>query len=200
MQKPEFCLAEKFRIFFDFFSEIVPELHFPRKINIHGRFSSAQSCLFIERYFLFDVKHFWLWWYPTIAQLAERETVEAKQLSLGHWFESGWSETFLIRKLAFNLHLNFSFLRKVPKVLTMAGSYSPMTGNWSESTGNWSQMIKSSPQMTESSSQITGSGPHMTGSRRLEFKIILFRVKEDLGVINKGLQIELYNWVNKATK
>ena len=34
--------------------------------------------------------------YPTIAQLAERETVEAKQLSLGHWFESGWSETFLI--------------------------------------------------------------------------------------------------------
>ena len=34
--------------------------------------------------------------HPTIAQLAERETVEAKQLSLGHWFESGWSETFLI--------------------------------------------------------------------------------------------------------
>ena len=33
--------------------------------------------------------------HPTIAQLAERETVEAKQLSLGHWFESGWSETFL---------------------------------------------------------------------------------------------------------
>ena len=32
--------------------------------------------------------------HPTIAQLAERETVEAKQLSLGHWFESGWSETF----------------------------------------------------------------------------------------------------------
>ena len=27
--------------------------------------------------------------------MAERETVEAKQLSLGHWFESGWSETFL---------------------------------------------------------------------------------------------------------
>ena len=34
--------------------------------------------------------------YPSIAQLAERETVEAKQLSLGHWFESGWTETFLI--------------------------------------------------------------------------------------------------------
>ena len=34
--------------------------------------------------------------HPTIAQLAERETVEVKQLSLGHWFESGWSETFLI--------------------------------------------------------------------------------------------------------
>ena len=34
--------------------------------------------------------------HPTIAQLAERETVEAEQLSLGHWFESGWSETFLI--------------------------------------------------------------------------------------------------------
>ena len=33
--------------------------------------------------------------YPSIAQLAERETVEAKQLSLGHWFESGWTETFL---------------------------------------------------------------------------------------------------------
>ena len=33
--------------------------------------------------------------HPTIAQLAERETVEAQQLSLGHWFESGWSETFL---------------------------------------------------------------------------------------------------------
>ena len=32
--------------------------------------------------------------HPTIAQLAERETVEAKQLSLGHWFESGWSEIF----------------------------------------------------------------------------------------------------------
>ena len=30
--------------------------------------------------------------HPTIAQLAERETVEVKQLSLGHWFESGWSE------------------------------------------------------------------------------------------------------------
>ena len=34
--------------------------------------------------------------YPSIAQLAERETVEAKQLSLGHWFESGWTENFLI--------------------------------------------------------------------------------------------------------
>ena len=32
--------------------------------------------------------------YPSIAQLAERETVEAEQLSLGHWFESGWTETF----------------------------------------------------------------------------------------------------------
>ena len=31
-------------------------------------------------------------YHPSIAQLAERETVEAKQLSLGHWFESGWSE------------------------------------------------------------------------------------------------------------
>ena len=34
--------------------------------------------------------------YPSIAQLAERETVEAKQLSLGHWFESGWMETFFV--------------------------------------------------------------------------------------------------------
>ena len=34
--------------------------------------------------------------HPTIAQLAERETVEAKQLSLGHWFESGWSEVFFL--------------------------------------------------------------------------------------------------------
>ena len=32
---------------------------------------------------------------PSIAQLAERETVEAQQLSLGHWFESGWSEIFV---------------------------------------------------------------------------------------------------------
>ena len=32
--------------------------------------------------------------HPTIAQLAERETVEAKQLSLGHWFESGSRESF----------------------------------------------------------------------------------------------------------
>ena len=37
--------------------------------------------------------------HPTIAQLAERETVEAKQLSLGHWFESGWSETFFFAHL-----------------------------------------------------------------------------------------------------
>ena len=37
--------------------------------------------------------------HPTIAQLAERETVEAKQLSLGHWFESGWSEIFLFAPL-----------------------------------------------------------------------------------------------------
>ena len=37
--------------------------------------------------------------YPTIAQLAERETVEAKQLSLGHWFESGWTETFLFVRM-----------------------------------------------------------------------------------------------------
>ena len=37
--------------------------------------------------------------HPTIAQLAERETVEAKQLSLGHWFESGWSEVFSHMKL-----------------------------------------------------------------------------------------------------
>ena len=31
---------------------------------------------------------------PSIAQLAERETVEAWQLSLGHWFESGSTEIF----------------------------------------------------------------------------------------------------------
>ena len=31
---------------------------------------------------------------PSIAQLAERETVEAQQLSLGHWFESGSTESF----------------------------------------------------------------------------------------------------------
>ena len=37
--------------------------------------------------------------YPSIAQLAERETVEAKQLSLGHWFESGWSEAFLLSNI-----------------------------------------------------------------------------------------------------
>ena len=43
---------------------------------------------------------FSLFYHPTIAQLAERETVEAKQLSLGHWFESGWSEIFFARLTA----------------------------------------------------------------------------------------------------
>ena len=43
--------------------------------------------------------------HPTIAQLAERETVEAKQLSLGHWFESGWSETFLLSNIFFYFNL-----------------------------------------------------------------------------------------------
>ena len=41
--------------------------------------------------------------YPSIAQLAERETVEAKQLSLGHWFESGWTEIFFILKFLRNV-------------------------------------------------------------------------------------------------
>ena len=43
---------------------------------------------------------FAIYQHPTIAQLAERETVAAKQLSLGHWFESGWSETFFIAQKA----------------------------------------------------------------------------------------------------
>ena len=42
--------------------------------------------------------------HPTIAQLAERETVEAKQLSLGHWFESGWSEIFFLSKFSAIMH------------------------------------------------------------------------------------------------
>ena len=45
---------------------------------------------------LLRIRNFYLAMHPTIAQLAERETVEAKQLSLGHWFESGWSEIFFI--------------------------------------------------------------------------------------------------------
>ena len=44
--------------------------------------------------------------YPSIAQLAERETVEAKQLSLGHWFESGWTETFLFVRIIINVQKN----------------------------------------------------------------------------------------------
>ena len=44
--------------------------------------------------------------HPTIAQLAERETVEAKQLSLGHWFESGWTETFLFVRMIINVQKN----------------------------------------------------------------------------------------------
>ena len=44
--------------------------------------------------------------HPTIAQLAERETVEAKQLSLGHWFESGWTETFLFVRMIVNVQKN----------------------------------------------------------------------------------------------
>ena len=32
--------------------------------------------------------------HPAIAQLVERRTVES-QLSLGHWFESGWLDFFL---------------------------------------------------------------------------------------------------------
>ena len=43
--------------------------------------------------------------HPTIAQLAERETVEAKQLSLGHWFESGWSEVFFSYEIVSNFRL-----------------------------------------------------------------------------------------------
>ena len=58
-------------------------------------------------YFLLNI--FGGWKYPTIAQLAERETVEAKQLSLGHWFESGWSETFFISHATFDLAENYSF-------------------------------------------------------------------------------------------
>ena len=44
--------------------------------------------------------------HPTIAQLAERETVEAKQLSLGHWFESGWSEMFFHSRI-YDFNPNF---------------------------------------------------------------------------------------------
>ena len=33
--------------------------------------------------------------YPNIAQLVERPTVVASQLSGGPWFESGWTELFL---------------------------------------------------------------------------------------------------------
>ena len=38
--------------------------------------------------------------------MAERETVEAKQLSLGHWFESGWTETFLFVRIIINVQKN----------------------------------------------------------------------------------------------
>ena len=46
--------------------------------------------------------------HPTIAQLAERETVEAKQLSLGHWFESGWSEMFFHSRI-YDFNPNFRY-------------------------------------------------------------------------------------------
>ena len=59
--------------------------------SIIAAFETHQrNCLSLcFRNFKFDFRY-----HPTIAQLAERETVEAKQLSLGHWFESGWTETF----------------------------------------------------------------------------------------------------------
>ena len=56
-------------------------------------------CLFLNKIILVHRKS--NDFHPTIAQLAERETVEAKQLSLGHWFESGWSEIFFHNKFTF---------------------------------------------------------------------------------------------------
>ena len=42
--------------------------------------------------------------HPTIAQLAERETVDVEQLkSLGHWFDSGWPDFYKIIKINFGV-------------------------------------------------------------------------------------------------
>ena len=47
--------------------------------------------------------------YPSIAQLVERRTVVGlKQISLGHWFESGSKEIFLLLyKIKWNISVNF---------------------------------------------------------------------------------------------
>ena len=48
---------------------------------------------------------------PTIAQLVERRTVEL-QRSLGHWFESGWSESLLVE-----IHsVSFEFCLHIPLI------------------------------------------------------------------------------------
>ena len=58
--------------------------------------------------------------YPSIAQLAERETVEAKQLSLGHWFESGSTEIFSNNFPGFKFkHDNFYRFNKQEKITEM---------------------------------------------------------------------------------
>ena len=68
-----------------------------------GRFPFVQLWRIDRNFILVHILHFRNLKYPTIAQLAERETVEARQLSLGHWFESGWSETFFVALLNFIL-------------------------------------------------------------------------------------------------
>ena len=67
------------------------QTQFMKTINVYHPSDSSELFINIVIIYIFGHGR-----YPTIAQLAERETVEAKQLSLGHWFESGWSETFLL--------------------------------------------------------------------------------------------------------
>ena len=72
----------------------------------------------IYKYYFHAVEH------PSIAQLAERETVEAWQLSLGHWFESGWTEIFSLffthmshQKLCENNDSLLFFLQEIVEVI-----------------------------------------------------------------------------------
>ena len=87
----DFIISGQIFIYFRLYSESFPFIKLIYLISWTK--SVCFSRQFILKYRKSNAFH------PTIAQLAERETVEAKQLSLGHWFESGWSEIFLFAPL-----------------------------------------------------------------------------------------------------